>query len=421
MAKAVIMPKAGITVESCIIGKWLKNVGDEVKVGDILYTYETDKASFECESTEEGTILAIFFNDGDEVPCFTNVCAIGKPGENFDDLKPAGAASAEAPKAEEKAPEAPAAQAEARPAAESTAKPGDEIKVSPRAKALAEKAGVNASDATATGPDGRIIERDVRKLMEEGAPVKAAAEPAKPAAEPAKAEIPAPEFEDIKFSGIRKAIARSMTQSLSTMAQLTNHHSFDATAIQAFRKECKAAGGDVGGITLGDMVLYAVSRTLPAFPDLNANMVDDTTLRRFKHVNLGVAVDTPRGLMVPTIFNADTKSLLEISREVKTLAEAARSGAISPDLLTGGSFTVSNLGSTGVEMFTPVINPPQTAILGVCGITQRVKEENGQIKLYPAMGLSLTYDHRAVDGSPASKFVKELCQNLEKFTLLLAK
>ncbi|MBR7041381.1 MAG: 2-oxo acid dehydrogenase subunit E2 [Clostridia bacterium] len=420
MAKAVIMPKAGITVESCIIGKWLKNVGDEVKVGDILYTYETDKASFECESTEEGTILAIFFNDGDEVPCFTNVCAIGKPGENFDELKPAGAAAAEAPKAEEKAPEAPAAQAEAKPAAQSTAKPGDEIKVSPRARTLAEKAGVNASDATATGPDGRIIERDVRKLMEEGAPVKA--EPAKaPAAEPAKAEIPAPEFEDVKFSGIRKAIARSMTQSLSTMAQLTNHHSFDATAIQAFRKECKAAGGDVGGITLGDMVLYAVSRTLLAFPDLNANMVDDTTLRRFKHVNLGVAVDTPRGIMVPTIFNADTKSLLEISKEVKTLAEAARSGAISPDLLTGGSFTVSNLGSTGVEMFTPVINPPQTAILGVCGITQRVREEGGQIKLYPAMGLSLTYDHRAVDGSPASKFVKELCQNLEKFTLLLAK
>lgn len=420
MAKAVIMPKAGITVESCIIGKWLKNVGDEVKVGDILYTYETDKASFECESTEEGTILAIFFNDGDEVPCFTNVCAIGKPGESFDELKPAGAAAAETPKAEEKAPEAPAAQAEAKPAAETTAKPGDEIKVSPRAKALAEKAGVNASDATATGPDGRIIERDVRKLMEEGAPVKA--EPAKAtAAEPAKAEIPAAEFEDVKFSGIRKAIARSMTQSLSTMAQLTNHHSFDATAIQAFRKECKAAGGDVGGITLGDMVLYAVSRTLLAFPDLNANMVDDTTLRRFKHVNLGVAVDTPRGLMVPTIFNADTKSLLEISKEVKTLAEAARSGAISPDLLTGGSFTVSNLGSTGVEMFTPVINPPQTAILGVCGITQRVREEGGQIKLYPAMGLSLTYDHRAVDGSPASKFVKELCQNLEKFTLLLAK
>jgi pyruvate dehydrogenase E2 component (dihydrolipoamide acetyltransferase) len=150
-------------------------------------------------------------------------------------------------------------------------------------------------------------------------------------------------------------------------------------------------------------------------------MVGDDTLRRFKHVNLGVAVDTPRGLMVPTIFNADEKSLLEISKEVKTLAEAARSGSISPDLLGGGSFTVSNLGSMGVEVFTPVINPPQTGILGVCTITQRVKEVGGEIKIYPAMGLSLTYDHRVVDGAPAARFMKELCANLEKITVLLAK
>lgn len=417
MAKAVIMPKAGITVESCLIGKWLKNVGDQVKVGDVLYTYETDKASFECESTEEGELLAIFFQDGDEVPCFTNVCAIGQKGESYDDLIPGGAAKpAEAPAAkEEPKAEAPKAEAEVTRSADGS------VKVSPRARTLAEKAGVDAAQAEPTGPDGRIIERDVRKLMESGNAVSALPSQSAAAAKAEQPAVPAAEYEDIKFSGIRKAIAKSMMNSLHNMAQLTNHHSFDATAIQAFRKECKAAGGDVGGITLGDMVLYAVSRTLLAWPDLNANMIDDTTIRRFKHVNLGVAVDTPRGLMVPTIFNADTKSLLEISKEVKTLAEAARSGAISPDLLSGGSFTVSNLGSTGVEMFTPVINPPQTAILGVCGITQRVREENGQIKLYPAMGLSLTYDHRAVDGSPASKFVSELCKNLEKFTLLLAK
>ena len=420
MAKAVIMPKAGITVESCIIGKWLKNVGDTVKVGDILYTYETDKASFECESTEEGEILAIFFKDGDEVPCFTNVCAIGVKGEDYSSLAPAGsAAPAEAPKAE-----APAAEkkeeVKAAAAPEKTVSADGSLKISPRAKTLAENAGVDPKYAEPTGPNGRVIERDIRTLMEKGVP---AAEEVK--APEVKAEAPAAkpeiEYEDVKFSGIRKAISKSMMNSLHGMAQLTHHHSFDASAIQAFRKECKAAGGEVGGITLGDMVLYAVSRTILAWPDLNANMVDDTTIRHFKHVNLGVAVDTPRGLMVPTIFNADQKSLLEISKEVKTLAEAARSGAISPDLLSGGSFTVSNLGSTGVEMFTPVINPPQTAILGVCGITQRVKEENGQIKLYPAMGLSLTYDHRAVDGSPASKFVSELCKNLEKFTLLLAK
>ncbi len=419
MAKAVIMPKAGITVESCIIGKWLKNVGDPVKVGDILFTYETDKASFECESTEEGELLAVFFKDGDEVPCFTNVCAVGAKGEDYSALKPGGAAEAPAAKAEE----APKAEEEKKAAAPEATKSADgNLKVSPRARTLAEKAGVDPKYAEATGPDGRIIERDIRKLMETGMPVveETAASAAKSEA-PAAAAKPESEYEDVKLPGIRKVIAKSMMSSLHGMAQLTNHHSFDATSIQSFRRECKAAGGDVGGITLGDMVLYAVSRTLVNWKDLNANMIGDDTIRYFKHVNLGVAVDTPRGLMVPTIFNADTKSLLEISKEVKQLAEAARSGAISPDLLTGGSFTVSNLGSTGVEMFTPVINPPQTAILGVCGITQRVREENGQIKLYPAMGLSLTYDHRAVDGSPASKFVSELCKNLEKFTLLLAK
>ena len=419
MAKAVIMPKAGITVESCIIGKWLKNVGDPVKVGDILFTYETDKASFECESTEEGELLAVFFSDGDEVPCFTNVCAVGAKGEDYSALKPGGAAEAPAVKADE----APKAEEEKKAAAPEATKSADgSLKVSPRARTLAEKAGVDPRYAEGTGPDGRVIERDIRRLMETGMPVvEETATPATKAEAPAAAAKPESEYEDVRLPGIRKVIAKSMMSSLHGMAQLTHHHSFDATSIQSFRRECKAAGGDVGGITLGDMVLYAVSRTLVNWKDLNANMIGDDTIRYFKHVNLGVAVDTPRGLMVPTIFNADTKSLLEISKEVKQLAEAARSGAISPDLLTGGSFTVSNLGSTGVEMFTPVINPPQTAILGVCGITQRVREENGQIKLYPAMGLSLTYDHRAVDGSPASKFVSELCKNLEKFTLLLAK
>ena len=151
-------------------------------------------------------------------------------------------------------------------------------------------------------------------------------------------------------------------------------------------------------------------------------MIFSILVRHFKHVNLGVAVDTPRGLMVPTIFAADTMSLLEISKAVKELAAECRDGAISPDKLSGGSFTVSNLGNLGVESFTPVINPPQTGILGVCGTIDRVrKAADGSIELYPAMGLSLTYDHRAVDGTPAAKFQKELCANLENFVTLLAK
>ncbi len=418
MAKPVIMPKAGITVESCIIGKWQKKVGDMVKIGDILFGYETDKATFECESTEEGELLEIFFGDGEEVPCLVNVCAVGTKGEDVSALRPAGEAEeapAEAPKTEEKKEDAPVATT----VASTTVDTADGLtRISPRAKGLAERSGVNYAGKTGTGPKGRIIEQDIRRFMlEKGTEEDVAV--AAPAA--ASVAVPAPEYEDIKFSGIRRAISKSMIRSLSEAAQLTNHHSFDASAIQSYRAALKAAGDEYAGVTIGDMVLYAVSRTLLAHPDLNANMVGEDTLRRFKHVNLGVAVDTPRGLMVPTIFNADEKSLLEISKEVKSLAEAARSGSISPDLLGGGSFTVSNLGSMGVEVFTPVINPPQTGILGVCTITNRVKEVNGEIKVYPAMGLSLTYDHRVVDGAPAARFMKELCANLEKITVLLAK
>ena len=401
-AKAVIMPKAGITVESCIIGEWLKQVGDQVAVGDILFTYETDKASFECESTAEGELLAIFFEEGEEVPCMENVCAVGPKGEPTDCLKPGAAPMVvEEVVASEAAPVA----------AEVAITAVEGAPVSPRAAKLAKAHGVDASLAVGTGPNGRIIERDVQKLIAEGVPAAA------------KAVVSdGPEYEDVKFSGIRRAISKSMTTSLHTMAQLTHTTSFDATAILNYRKTLKAAGGDYAGITLGDIILYAVSRTVKNYPDLNANMLDDNSIRKFNHVNLGVAVDTPRGLMVPTIFHADEMSLLEISKAVKELAAECREGNINPDKLSGGSFTVSNLGNMGVESFTPVINPPQTGILGVCGTIDRVRKgADGSIQIYPAMGLSLTYDHRAVDGTPAAKFQQELGKNLEAFTTLLAK
>ncbi|MBQ6997023.1 MAG: 2-oxo acid dehydrogenase subunit E2 [Oscillospiraceae bacterium] len=409
-AKAVIMPKAGITVESCIIGQWLKKVGDQVKRGDVLFTYETDKASFECESTAEGELLEIFFADGEEVTCLENVCAIGPAGEPTACLRPGAAA-------------APAAVAAAPAAAAPVAAPAATVvkgaPVSPRAAKLAKAKGVDATLAAGTGPRGRIIERDVQKLIAEGVPAKAAVAAPAPAVETAPA---AAEYEDVKFSGIRRAISKSMHTSLSTMAQLTHTTSFDATAILNYRKALKAAGGEYAGITIGDIILYAVSRTLLNHPDLNAHMLDENSIRKFKHVNLGVAVDTPRGLMVPTIFHADEMSLLEISKAVKQLAAECRDGAISPDKLSGGTFTVSNLGNMGVESFTPVINPPQTGILGVCGTIDRVRKgADGSIEIYPAMGLSLTYDHRAVDGTPAARFQKELCANLEAFITLLAK
>ena len=416
MVNGVLMPKAGITVESCIIGKWRKAVGDRVAVGDILFDYETDKASFECESTAGGELLEIFFQDGDEVPCLVNVCAIGTKGEDCASLRPVGTTPA-APSAP--AEEAPGVRAELTPSAPA----GTGAPVSPRARKLAETAGVDAAQAAGTGPNGRIIERDVRRLMSEGAPVREAlpVEEEAFAARDSGLSGGEAEYEDVKFSNIRRVIARGMVNSLQAMAQLTEHFSFDASAIQGYRKLLKGMEGDCAGITLGDMLLFAVSRTILDYPDLNANAIEDGSVRRFRHVNLGVAVDTPRGLMVPTIFHADQKSLLQISREVRELAAQARSGRISPDLLAGGTFTVTNLGSTGVEMFTTIINPPQTGILGVCGITQRVRAgEDGQAIFYPAMGLSLTVDHRIVDGAPAAYFMRALCGNLERFTALLA-
>ena len=176
----------------------------------------------------------------------------------------------------------------------------------------------------------------------------------------------------------------------------------------------------LANITLNDMVLYAVSRVLLNHRSLNAHYLDDT-MRFFNTVNLGIAVDTDRGLLVPTVFGAEKLTLNGLSRAAKSVITEAQQGTISPDKLKGGTFTVTNLGSLGIESFTPVINPPQTGILGVDTITRRIKEVNGEDVSYPAMGLSLTFDHRALDGAPAAKFLKELCFALENFDLLLAK
>ena len=403
-AQAVIMPKEGITVESCIIGEWKKNVGDAVAVGDVLFTYETDKAEFECPSTAAGTLLAKFFEDGDEVPCLVNVCAVGNPGDAYEFLKPG--AEAPAPAAEAPAAEAPAAAAApAAPKAELTA-------ISPRAMAKAVANNVNPALATGTGPKGRIIERDIDKLIASGAAAAYAA--------PAAAEETA--FEDVKFGPVRKATAKSMTKSLSTMAQLTQQYSFDASQIQAYRAMLKPMDAPMGKISLNDMVMFAVAKTIKSCPDLNANRVEDNVIRHFSHVNLGFACDTPRGLLVPTIFHADEMSLLELSMEAKRLAAAARDGSLSPDEMTGATFTVTNIGSFGCEAFTPVVNPPQIGILGVCNIQTKIKSaKDGMIETYPAMGLSLTFDHRALDGAPAARYMSELCKSLESFMTLMAK
>ena len=422
MASAIIMPRQGQSVESCVITSWSKKVGDEVKVGDVLFSYETDKSSFDEEAAVEGTLLAIFKEEGEDVPCLETVCVIGKPGEDFSEFAPKEeTAPAPAVSEAEKKDAAPAATAAAAPAAASTAVAGGD-KISPRARMLADKTVVELAKVVPTGPEGRIIERDVQAALDQGLLKGATAAETVASASPAAVSLDAGEFEDVKLSNVRKVIAKSMHASLSNSAQLTLNASFDATKILSYRASVKAGGEAMGlaNITLNDIVLFAVAKTLPAHKDLNAHYLDDK-MRFFKHVNLGIAVDTERGLLVPTLPLAETLSLNQLATQSKALISEAQSGKISPDKLSGATFTVTNLGSLGIESFTPVINPPQTGILGVCTIVNRVKKVNGENVTYPAMGLSLTFDHRALDGAPAAKFLKELCTNLENFGILLAK
>jgi len=416
MANIILMPQKGVSEESAVLAEWYIQVGDTVKIGDKLFSIENGKSAFDEESEVEGTVLALLCEPGDELPIKAPVCVIGAPGESFE---VPGAAKAEAP-AEEKPAAAAETPAAAAPVAAPAKREGDRIFASPRARNLAEKAGADLAEIGGTGPEGRIIERDVNAWLDAGRPVSKPVEAAAPApaAAPAAAEG---EFTVEPISRMRRIIAENMHKSLSEMAQLTETSSFDASAIMAFRKSAKAAEAlGLGGVTLNDVVLFAVSRTLLAHPDLNANF-DGDNMKRFNTVHLGFACDTPKGLVVPVIRNAEKLSLLAISAEVKRLAKAAQEGTLSAAEMSGGSFTVSNLGAFGIESFTPVINPPQTGILGVNTISTRVREVNGELKAYPAMALSLTFDHRVVDGAPAARFLKDLGNNLENFSLLLAK
>ena len=414
MANGVMMPKQGITVESCILTKWNVKVGDVVKKGDVLFSYETDKSAFEQESEFDGEVLALFCEEGDEVPVLTNVCAIGNKGEDVSSFAPAGA-TAEV-KVEEKAQsKVEEVSAPVEVATNVAVQTSGELFASPRAKNLANKLGVDLKDAIPTGPNGRIIENDVRVAS-------VSANKVQTACQPAQASVDVKAYKDEKLSNVRKVISKSMMNSLQSMAQLTMTLTFDCTNIIEFRKFIKDNQEKLNlpSITFNHIIIFAVSRVLKNHRDLNAHLVNGDTMRYFEHVNMGIATDTPRGLLVPTLFGADTMSLSQIAKESKSLSNQAIAGGINPELLSGGTFTISNVGTMGIESFTPVINPPQTGILGVNALETRVKlGKNNEVIPYTAMGLSLTFDHRALDGAPAGRFLKELKEYLENFTFNL--
>lgn len=311
----------------------------------------------------------------------------------------------------------------------------DDVAISPRALNLARRKGVDYEALRGSGPDGRIIERDIEAALGERVKVTPVAQAMLDSGEFKLAEerrasprvrkadlVPAdtaPAVKAIPLKGIRKTIAARMLESLQTTAQLTLNASADARALQALRKRLKESDESLGlrEVTINDLLLFASARTLPAFPALNA-LFEDDIITQHTAVHLATAVDTDRGLLVPVIRNAETLTLKQLSAEAKRLAEACRAGRAKPAELSGGSFTVSNLGALGIESFTPVLNPPQVAILGIGSINLKPVQAGDNVEFIPHIGLSLTINHQIVDGAPAARFLQQLAVNLKEIDLL---
>ncbi len=439
MALVVILPKQGQSVESCIITEIKKKKGDTVKKGEVLFSYETDKASFEEESPADGVVLECFYNDGDEVPVLLDMMVIGQPGDDYAALLQGEVSGKEQEVSTTKA-EGPAKIE----VVASTNQPVNQSAfISPRAKNLAEKEALNASELAGSGPKGRVIEKDVlvalesrpkltplaKKIASEegvqpqgtGSGLAGTAKAADLLPPPANA-IYGVDYEDKKLSNMRKLIAKAMHSSLQNSAQLTHHLGADARNIQNLRKKAKKAfeaGTLSANLTINDFVCFAVVKALKKFPNANSHFLGES-MRLFNKVHLGLAVDTERGLMVPAVRNADDLSIIGLANQLKEVANSCKKGAISPELLSSeaATFTVSNLGAYGVEMFTPVINLPQAAILGVNTIVPRPKDlGDGVYGFVPYIGLSLTYDHRALDGGEATRFLKQIAIEIETLEL----
>ncbi|MFA6815693.1 MAG: dihydrolipoamide acetyltransferase family protein [Lentisphaeria bacterium] len=460
MATGIVMPKAGNSVEECILGAWRVKVGDVIKKGDIIVEAETDKTSIEVEATADGTVLALFGEEGDLIPVLHNICAVGNPGEDFATLAPASASDNAAPAAETK--ESPAAEEKKPEAAKTAATPvaansaANNAPMSPRAKKFVEEHPFVIPAITGTGAQGRIMEADVKAayqtaphlssaaaaMIADGAAIPEAGTgenglitaddvkngtKATPAAAPIAAATPAAAAadEDIitekPLSHIRKIIAGRLHDSLAGMAQYTLNTEADVSGLLALRKKIKAAREkniEVANANIGDMIMYSVIKALEKHPELNGHFEKDV-IKLHSALNVGFACDTPKGLMVPVVHHCEKISLGDMSNKVKAMAKDANSGKLAPDYLTGCTFTVSNLGAMGVTTFTPVVNSPELAILGVGKTLLRpVRTKTGEIVYKDYMQFSLTLNHMIIDGAPGARFLQTFVNIVENFELI---
>jgi pyruvate dehydrogenase E2 component (dihydrolipoamide acetyltransferase) len=420
MAIPVEVPKLGNTVEECLIAKWRKRKGERVSAGEVVAEIETDKATFEVTAPADGTVLETFFDEGALVPVFTNLFVLGEAGESADAFRPQGAAPPVAAAATDAAPTAAPVAPKAEPQAARPVPAAPAGSFSPRARRFAEEHDFHPAEVAGSGPGGRVLEEDLRqqfhstprvsslakKQMHEGMEV--GGEGSGTAGMVLSSDLVPPAT---RISGIREKIARRMRESLTGTAQYTLTTSANAGGLLLVRAKVKASKG-VADININDLVTFCTIQALLDVPDLNAEFIDG---KIYKHaeVHIGFACDTPRGLMVPVVRNAHKLTAGELSLRVKELTGQAVKGAISVDDLSGATFTVSNLGGLGIESFTPLLNPPQVAILGVNAIQLKPVRRDGRIEFIDAIGLSLTLDHQVIDGAPGARFLKVVREKIE--------
>ena len=379
MARVVELPQLGNTVEECLVTRWLKRPGDTVVTGDVVAEIETDKTTFEITAPIGGTVLETFFDEGALVKVFTNIFVIGEPGENVAAFDPRSAIRGSLA-ATESVEEGALADGGPRSADRGSAP------FSPRARRFAAEHNFHPTSVVGSGPDGRVLESDLRREY---------ASASRPAGSP----------------HLRATIARRMCESLVSTAQYTLNASAGAAGLLALRARLTSASG-LSHININDLVTFCTIKALLDMPDLNAEYIDGRIVKHAE-VNISFAVDTPRGLLAPVVRNAHALSVSDLALRLKELAAKAIDGTIAPDDMSRGTFTISNLGGLGVESFTPLINVPQVAILGVGTIQLKPVRVNRKVEFVDSIGLSLTCDHQVIDGAPGARFLQVLKAKIE--------
>lgn len=422
MPTPITMPALSPTMTEGTLAKWLKKEGDTVESGDVIAEIETDKATMEVEAVDEGRIAKILIAEGTEnVPVNDVIAVLLEEGEDdsaMDGYEAKGgvAPAAAAPEAADKAKPAAPAKSEAPAPKSETTKSGERVFASPLAKRLAEQAGIDLSAIKGTGPRGRVVKADVEKAQKEGVSAPAAGKSSAPISSgpdaKALADAYGMEYEELPNNNIKKVTARRLTEAKQTIPHFYLSVDCVLDNLLDARKELNEAANGAYKISVNDFIIKASAMALHAYPAANTSWTDAAVLQ-YKHADISVAVATPNGLITPIIKKAETKGLAQISGEMKDLAGRAREGKLKPEEFQGGTFSISNLGMFGVENFQAIVNPPQSCIMAVGAGVQKPVVVNGQLEIKTVMTVTLSTDHRSVDGAVGAEFLQYFKRYIE--------